>query len=152
VREGTQDLGFSVEQIAEQARGNAQVALLVLLGYARSHGHDLREAARFVGERFAPSWEGEQGRGADECARFAGLNVLSSGGAVAALRGDERRAEVMVTGWPDPEAVEAAGLNPGEGDIALDVYGPIAEYLGLRSTWYRQNETLVLIFERRDHP
>jgi hypothetical protein len=139
---------YTEEETARQAQGNTVALLLALLAYAKHRGDDGAAAARWVGERFAPTWDELQGKGAHAVARMAGLNLAAGGSAVGAVAGDAARAEVRASGWGNAVELALFGLDRGEADAFLDVFGPIAARLGLRYAWRREGpEAVKLVFE-----
>lgn len=141
----TQDT-FTAEEICEQAKGNASAAMLLVLVTARERGEPLEEAARFVGRIFAPSWDDERGKGARMIARWAALNAVTCGAQLRRLGGDTRRAEAAVTSWPNVEDLSYFGLTRDEADALNELFGPIADRLGLRYVWRRDGDEIVMTF------
>ena len=141
-----------LEEVFQQARGNAGAFPLVLLAYARDQGRPLAEAVAFVGHAFAPGWEEDRGQGAAAAMRWVALNLASSGAEVQGLAGDAARAEVTVMGWPAAEDLAAFGLSRDEGDTFYGVFEPIAEHLGLRYAWRRDGEAVVLALADDEAP
>jgi hypothetical protein len=80
--------------------------------------------------------------------RAAALNVVSGGGELVSLEGDDERAEAVVTGWSGPQTLAAFGLTRAEADTFLDAFGPIAASLGLRFAARREGDHLHLSFTR----
>src|SRR5687767_13950194 len=126
---------FTAEEICEQAKGNAGAAILLVLVTARERGESLEHAARFVGRIFAPSWDSERDKGARTIARWAALNAVTCGSELRRLDGDARRAEATVAGWPSAQDLAFFGLTQEDADALNELYGPIAERLGLRYAW-----------------
>ena len=146
--EAARDPGFTAEEVCAQARGNASALILVLLAYARNRGDDPAAAARFVGERFAPSWDGLRGEGALAAARAAALNLVTGGAELRVLAGDGDRAEATVAGWPGEEDLAFFGLTRADADAFHGVFGAAAERLGLRFAWHRDGDAVALAFVR----
>jgi hypothetical protein len=141
---------FTAEEICEQAKGNASAAILLVLVTARERGESLEEAARFVGRIFAPSWDSERGKGARTIARWAALNAVTCGAELRRLDGDGGRAEATVAGWPSEEDLDYFGLTREDADALNELYGPIAERLGLGYAWRRDGDAVVLTFSARE--
>ena len=137
---------FTAEEICEQAIGNSAASLLLLLVAARERGESLEDAARFVGRIFAPSWDSERGKGARTIARWAALNAVTCGAKVRRFDGDERRAEATVSGWPSEQDLAYFGLTQEDADALNELYGPIAERLGLGYAWRRDGDAVVMTF------
>ena len=78
-------------------------------------------------------------------------NAVSVGCALGSLPGEEARAEVLFTGWPDAQEISnVLGLEPYDRDAMWDSFYPIMERLGIRYAWQREDGTVRLIFEREN--
>ncbi len=99
-QEGTASQGaeFTPEQVLRQAQGNATATVLVTIAYLKERGLPVEEWVAYTGRRFAMGWEALRGQGAAAVARVAALNVVSVGGELVALSGDDTRAEAVVRG------------------------------------------------------
>ena len=95
---------FSSEELLSQAQGNATALALAAIAYLKDRNLPAEEFFEFVGERFAPGWEELRGRGTKDVARTAALNMVSVGGSLQSLSGDDR-AEVLIAGWPASEVL-----------------------------------------------
>ena len=137
---------FTREEICAQAQTNASAGILMVLVLARHHGQRLVDAARFIGQIFAPSWDEVQGQGAWEVARSAALNLVTGGGELRLLEGDAQQAEAVVS-WPPQELLDYFDLTQEEVDALHELNGPIAERLGLRYAWRRDGNDVVMTFE-----
>src|ERR687893_1115764 len=142
------DVGFSPEEVSDQAQGNATALALTALAYLKERGLDLDEYVAFHGRRFAPAWEELRGRPVAEAARLAALNAVSLGATLISLSGDDRRAEVLVAGWPDEEFLDLLQLSREDAQRQLDAFGPITEHLGIRYGWRREGDAVRMTFER----
>lgn len=143
-------VSFSDDELRLQAQGNGTAFSLALLRYARDHGETPDAAARWLGTLFAPNWESLQGQGAQAIARAAALNVVSLGGTLHNLTGDEQQAEVTLTDAVDAAYLEAFGLTRAEADALYTVFEPIADALSYALQWERTGETITLIFRQRE--
>ena len=137
---------FTLEEIRAQAQTNASAGILMVLVLARHHGQPLTDAARFMGQVFAPSWDETQGQGAREVARWVALNAVTCGAELSRLDGNEQQAEVAVAGWPSEEDLALFDLSRDEADLIHELYHPIAERLGLSYAWRRDGDVLVMTF------
>jgi hypothetical protein len=142
------DAEFSSEEISSQAQGNATALALTALAYLKERGLDLDEYVAFHGRRFAPLWEELRGRPVVEVARLAALNAVSLGATLISLSGDDRRAEVLVAGWPDGEFLDLLQLSREDAQRQLDAFGPITEHLGIRYGWRREGDAVRMTFKR----
>ena len=87
-----QEPAFTPEEIGERAQQNATATMLAMLAFLRERGIPGEDFARYTGERFAPAWEGLRDQDALAMARQAELNLVSAGGVLLVLSGDEARA------------------------------------------------------------
>ena len=140
------DAIFTAEEICAQARADASAGILVAFTLARHHGWSVPEAARFIGQIFAPSWDEIETRNAYDAARAATLILVSGGAEVRRLAGDARRAEAIVAGWPSPAELAFFGFTEAEADAYHELHVPIAERLGLRYAWRREGDAIVMTF------
>ena len=103
----------------------------------------------FFGRRFAPGWEELRGQPVAAVARTAALNAVSVGGTLRSLSGDEAKAEVLIEGWPAEEILSALGLERSDGETMWDSFEPIMEHLGIRYSWWPEEDGAVRItFDR----
>lgn len=140
------ELASSRDALYAQARGNATSAVLMGIAFAKARGESAAYV-RFAGEQLAASgWDTFRGRGARPVARMAAVNLVSVGAQLVEFAGDEARAAVVVSDWPPQAALQRLGLTADEGDAFYDVWSPIAERAGLRSTWHRDGDQVRLEF------
>lgn len=135
---------FTSDEVLQQARENAQALALVSAAYVRAKGLPVRDYWSFVGGKFTWGWERLEGKGAREAMRMFAVNMVSVGGTLASLSGDERRAQAVIADWPSSEMLEAFGVEKGDADGAFGVFDAIAGYLGLTYKWYRQGNKVTL--------
>ena len=139
---------FSAEQLAEQARDNVTAFILITLAYLKDCHLSPGEYVTYVGQRFASSWHDVQGQPLVDITRLAALNIVSSGGVLQSLSGNDLQAEAVVTGWPSEEWRAVFGLTLDDLDPFWNIYVPIADYLGLKYSWQRQEDAVTLRFTR----
>jgi hypothetical protein len=135
---------FTHEQISQQAQLNTNYLCLVAVAYLKEHARSMDEFWAFVGRRLAPGWE--QGLTAKEVARWSALNMVSGGGNLRLLSGDESQAEVVIGGWPSEESLAFFELTQEEADTLWGAFGPIAESLGYGYKWRRQGDEVTMAF------
>ena len=108
---------FTTEELLSQARGNATAFILTTIAYLKEHGLDADDFVAYFGRQFAPGWDDLRAEPVAAVARTAALNAVSVGGTLGSLSGDETRAEVIMTGWPEgEEASSVLGLGPNDSD------------------------------------
>ena len=139
---------FTKDEVLEQAKANAQALALVALGYIKQKGLALDEFWSFVGGKFTLGWDALQGKGARVAMRMFALNMVSVGGTLESLSGDEAWAEATIADWPSPDLLQAFGGSQGDVDQMYAVFGPIAGSLGLRYEWRRQGDRVTLILSQ----
>lgn len=139
---------FAKDEVLQQAKMNAQALFLVAIGYLKEKGLALNEFWSFVGDKFTLGWDSLQGKGARVAMRMFALNMVSVGGTLESLSGNEARAEAVITGWPSPGLQQAFGVSQDDVDRMYAVFGPIADLLGLRYEWHRQGDRVTLILSQ----
>jgi hypothetical protein len=139
---------FTNEEVLQQAKANAQALSLVTTGYFKEKGLPVDEFWSFVGEKFTLGWDPLKGKGARVAMRTFALNMVSVGGTLESLSGDEAQAEAVVSGWPSPDLLQAFGGSQSDIDRMYAVFGPIAELLGLQYEWRRQGDRVTLILSQ----
>ena len=139
---------FSSEELLSQAQGNATALALAAIAYLKDQNLSADEFFKFVGERFAPGWKELRGRSTEDVARTVALNMVSVGGSLRSLSGDENQAEVLIGGWPASETLSELEVTQSESDALWHIFEPIMEYLGIRYAWQRQDEGVKMTLER----
>ncbi len=139
---------FTKDEVLEQAEANAQALSLVAIGYLKEKGLPLDEFWGFVGEKFTLGWDWLRGKGARAAMRLFALNMVSVGGRLESLSGDEARAEAIIADWPSPGLVQAFGINWGDVDRMFAIFKPIADLLELGYEWRRQGDRVALILSQ----
>lgn len=140
----TQQANFTDAEITQQSLANASALPYLMVAFARDSGRTPAEAAAFAGKLFAPGCARLDGMGALALARHLALNMVCAGAEVERLAGDERAAEVIVSGVPIQEEATFFGINCDDADQFCGVFAPIAESLGFSLNWRRAGDKLVL--------
>jgi hypothetical protein len=135
---------FTSDELLQQAQANAQALFLVAVGYFKEKKLSIDDFSSFVGEKFTWGWDALQGKGALAAMRTFALNMVSVGGTLESLSGDEERAEAVISGWPSPDMLEAFGVARDDTDRLFRVFGPIAGVLGLGYEWRRQGDRVTM--------
>ena len=142
---------FTTEELLSGAQGNATAFVLATIAYLKERGMDVQDFVAFFGRQFAPGWDELRAQPVADVALTVARNAVSVGCTLGSLSGDETRAEVFVTGWPDAEALSSVlGLEPDAGDAMWDSFYPIMESLGIRYAWRREDGSVRLTFEREN--
>jgi hypothetical protein len=142
---------FTTEELLSQAKGNATAFILTTIAYLKERDLDVDDFVAYFGRQFAPGWDELRPQPVAAVARTAALNAVSVGGTLGSLSGDETRAEVVMTGWPEEEEISSVlGLGRNDSDAMWDSFYPIMDRLGVRYTWRREDGSVRLIFEREN--
>jgi hypothetical protein len=139
---------FTPEQIANQAEGNATALALATIAYLRDHSLDIYEYCASVGRQFAPGWAELQGQTMKDIAQAAALNMVSVGGTLQSLSGDDSQAQAVILGWPSEDDLTFFTLDYADIDPFWNIFQPIAESLGVHYAWKRQGDKVTMIFSR----
>lgn len=139
---------FTPEQLYEQAQGNLNGFILGTIAYLKEQGRTPEEWATFMGNRFAPGWESVRGQGAKAAMNRVVLSLVSSGGNLHSLTGDEAQAEAIIADWPSADDLEFFGLTLEDVDPFQTILTPIAAFLNLRYEWQRAGNQLTFRFSR----
>ena len=143
------NLDITTEDLLSKARGNATAFILTTISYLKERGMPVEDYVDYFGRRFAPGWDELRAQPVVDVARSVASNAVSVGCTLGSLSGDEARAEVLFTGWPDAEELSGVlGLEPNAGDAMWDSFYPIMERLDFNYSWRREDGAVRLIFER----
>ena len=142
------DMEFTPEDLLSQAQGNATAIALATIAYLKERGLAIDEYFEFVGQQFAPSWEELRGQPVADVARTAALNMVSVGGTLRSLQGNDTRAEVLIAEWPTDDDLSELRLTLSDSDPLWNIFLPIMEYLGIHYAWQRQDDGVMMTFER----
>ena len=137
---------FAPEQIRKQAQANLGLLLLAVVAYLKERGLPVREYCSYVGRRITPLWRDVTT--ATDLAKWAALNVVSAGGNLRSLSGDESRAEALTTGWPSEKALSLFGITQEDADPIWDTMQTIADSIGFTYEWHRQGDEFAMTFSR----
>jgi hypothetical protein len=135
---------FTNDEVLQQAKANAQAMTLVSLAYLKDKGMPTDAYVRFVSEKFTLGWEALKGKGALAAMRIFALNMVSVGGTLESLTGDEAQAQAVISGWPSPDMLEAFGVDSADADGAYSIFDAIAQLLSLNYESRRQGDRVTL--------
>jgi hypothetical protein len=74
--------------------------------------------------------------------------MVSVGGTLKSLSGDDVRAEVVILGWPAEDWLKDFALDRADLDPFWDIFRPIAEHVGLRYDWKRRGDKVTTTVSR----
>jgi hypothetical protein len=138
---------FTSEQLYQQAQGNLTAFIVGTMAYLKEQGRTPEEWVTSIGKRFAPGWESEKGR-AKVAMQSVVLNLLSAGGSLHSLTGDDTQAEAVIADWPSADVLELFGLSLEDVDPIHTIFTPIAASLNLRYEWHRAGNQVTFRFSR----
>jgi hypothetical protein len=128
------------EQMLAQARLNALGIVSTTMVYVKQSGKRLEYWAQSVGRQFAPGWDGLKGGSALDIAKAATFNLVSLGGTLVSLEGDEKQA-TAVFDYPIEETVNWYGVSVEDWDVFLtSAHKSIFAYLDIGFSSQRDGE------------
>jgi hypothetical protein len=137
---GGEAVSFTEKELLEAAEGNAEGIMLATLSYLHQKNLSVEDWAKFVGKVFAPGWDEVKGQGVDEVARVIAINVATTGGRLLSVTGDEDQAEVVAI-WPAEETwLSEAHVQRKDIQPVLEIFGPIADRLGIKFEGHMEDE------------
>jgi len=108
---------FTTEELLSQAKGNATAFVLTTIAYLKERDLDVDDFVTYFGRQFAPGWDELRTQPVAAVAQSVARNAVSVGCALGSLSGEEARAEVLITGWPDAQEISnVLGLEPYDRD------------------------------------
>lgn len=131
---------FSDEEILKSAQFMANFWLLVTMAYLKQREQSVADWVRFGAEHVVRGFRTRENASALDLARTVALSLVSLGGILVRLEGDEKHARVTVN-YPAEEMLTAFGLSLDEFDLFLGgAYRPLTTFLGLKYTSCRSGE------------
>jgi len=79
---------------------------------------------------------------------MAALNMVSAGGTLQLLSGDDSQAQTVILGWPSADWRTFFALDRADIDPIWNMFRPNAESLGLQYEWTRQGDEVTMTFSR----
>lgn len=138
---------ITVEDINQQAADNLNSLMFTTIEFLKQHQISILDYAHFIGKRLAGSWT--PNLTALELAKGMVVVMISWGGKVEELKGDENESQFVVTGWPPKDILEAYSGNLADADQYLQMAGDVAENQGcsFESTW--QDDRVIMKFTHK---
>ncbi len=143
---------FTYEQIRHQAQENALAFLLSSVVYFKEQGHSPHQFIAVVGNTLAPKGKGLKGHGAQVVMDTLALYIVSLGGTIVAIAGDDDLASATFAHVPSSDVLKFFGLTSIEGDAIWDIFKPMATSLKLWYTWSRQHDEVTFKLSRTRLP
>ncbi len=142
----TDDVGFEVEiehghaeytaeELLQQARANAQAAVIATVAFLHERGVPLEAWTDAIGRLFARAWGAPRAWDAAEFMDAMLTNFRSLGAEVVSVELGSERAEAVTTGFPDRELCDLFGVEPALAARFNDATALIAADRGLAWTW-----------------
>jgi hypothetical protein len=147
-RENVAEPIFNFEQIRHQAQENALAYLLASVVYFKEQGRSPHQFIAEVGNLLAPGWKGLKGHGAQVVMDTLALHVVSLGGSIVAIAGDDALASATFAHVPSSDVLKFFGLTRYDADAIWDIFKPIATSLKLWYSWSRQQDEVTFKLSR----
>ena len=141
---------FNTDDLLEQAKGNQTALWYLAARRAREQEGSVEGWASYVGEDFAPSWDGMGDHAsALDIATQAAMNMATTADMrVVDVSGSQARAVVVVEG-PEQEWIDQMKANLEDLDRVNEViFLAIAKRRGLTYTQERHGQTVRMTFAR----
>lgn len=74
--------------------------------------------------------------------------MVSVGGTLHSLQGNDTHAEVLIAEWPADEDLSELRPTQSDSEPLWNIFLPITEYLGIHYAWQRQDDAVMMTFER----
>ena len=133
----------SDEEILQSAQIIANFWILATMAYLKQHEQSIADWVRFGGDQVVQGFRPQENASALELARTIATSLVSLGGLLVCLDGDETCASTVID-FPAREMVKAFGLSLDEFDLFLGgTYEPLSTFLGLEYTSHRVGETWI---------
>ncbi len=132
-------LEWTEEQVLKQAQSNAMAFLLGTTAYFKHCGMPIEDEMKFMAEKFAQGWSELKGKGALDITRQIMLNMVSLGGELISLKGDEKRA-TAVYDLPIEKLLHEWGLSIEDFEGWHIIHKTTAAYLNINFTWRREGD------------
>jgi hypothetical protein len=132
---------YTTEELLEQARANAQAALIATIGYLRQQGLPIESWTDSIGHTFARGWEAAEGwNDAGEFLDSMLTNLRAIGADVLDADLGNAKAAATIKGFPDAELCALFETDPATVAKFHDASAVIARDLGLVWSWNLDDE------------
>ena len=143
---------FTFEQIRHRAQENALSFLLATVVYFKEQGRTPHQFIDSLGSTLAPGWRDLKGHGAQVVMDTLALHVVSLGGTLVAMAGDDEMALATFSHVPSSDALKLFGLSRNDADAIWDIFKPAAASLNLWYAWSRQQDEVTFRLSRTKLP
>src|SRR4051812_55811 len=104
---------YSTEELLEQARANAQAALIATIRFLQQQGISVDKWTESIGHTFARGWEAAEGW--DDAGEFLDsmlANLRAIGANVVEADLEKTKAQAVIEGFPDPDLCALFEVDP----------------------------------------
>ncbi len=138
---------LTAEELHQAAVGNYNALMFATIEFLKQHRISILDYAHFIGKRHAEGWT--PNLTALELAEAMAVNMMSVGGKVEEMKGDEHESQLVVTGWPPKDSIEAFSGNLADADQFMQLVGDIAEKQGCSFGSIWQGDQVLMKFTRK---
>lgn len=131
---------YTVEELLEHARANAQLAIMATAVFLDDQGVSLDAWTGAIGRVFARGWGEPRPWDAGEFLDAILTNIRAVGGEVVSAVLEPERAEAVTVGFPDPDLCDQFGVDVALAARYNDAIAPIAAERGLSWVWTLDGE------------
>ncbi len=127
---------YSNEELLEQARANAQAALIATIRFLQQQGIAVDKWTESIGHTFAKVWEAAEGW--DDAGEFLDsmlTNLRAIGANVVEADLAKGKSQAVIEGFPDPDLCALFEVDPATVAKFHDASAAIATDLGLVWKW-----------------
>ncbi|MDQ2682016.1 MAG: hypothetical protein M3Y37_00675 [Chloroflexota bacterium] len=135
---------FTAEDQLELLRSNTLAMALATVSFLRKQGIDARDWAAELGSVFARGWDTDEPWSPEEFLDATIVNLTTFGGEARQAEFSDDEATARIHAFPDRARVEGLGLEDVDGDILFELIGPIATACGLRWSWQREEDSVLV--------
>lgn len=127
---------YTTEELLEQARANAQAALIATIGFLQELEIPIDSWTQSIGARFSRGWQTDEGwNDAGEFLDSMLTNLRAIGANVVEADLGEAEATALIEGFPDPDLCSLFDVDLATVAKFHDASGAVAGELGLIWTW-----------------
>lgn len=126
---------LTIEELLDQAAGNAQALIAASVMFAKKRGIPLSEWTAELGEIFGTAWDKPQPWNADEFLDAMLTNLRSLGADLVDRTGTADLATARIAGFPSEEICAMLNADPADVACYLDTTTGIARERGLEWSW-----------------
>ena len=143
---------FTLEQIRHRAQENALAYLLASIVHFKEQGRSPHQFIEAVGNTLAPAWRDLKGHGARVVMDMLALHIVSLGGTLMAMAGDDEIVHATFTHVPTSDVLKFFGLSRSDADAIWDIFRPAMASLNLWYAWSRQQDEVTFRLSRTKLP